>query len=1029
MDVDQLVSLLDSPKTAVAWLQRMGVQNGSAGHVHLVAMASAGLTLDLLAETCTQLAEQLPLVGDPDLALATLSRFVAASRNPLSFGSLIEQDLQALPVLLQLFSTSPLLGDLLVSDAASYDLLRLTDGEPVSRAALVEEICGEVANLSDSRDVMASLRHFKRRETLRIAYGDIIGRQPIDVVSEQLSFLADAICEAALRAARRALESQRGVPRFRAGQRTQFVLLGLGKLGGLELDYRLQLEVIFLYDGDGHTDGDRPLDNQEFCERIAKKVIQLLAEETELGTAYQIDLQKSPAARQGRHCLSLESTRSHFETRGRTWERQALIKARPVAGDLGLGHAFLDAIEPWVYRRYLSPSDITGIKALKRRLERRTERTGAAILNVEGGVCDVEFIVQFLQLINGGDRREVRTGNTLTSIRQLEQTGCLTADEARSLEDNYNWLRRVEHRLEVMHSPSTHELPESVANLRQLALRCGYREDGDDDVVKAFQDEYQSRTHQHQQIINHLLEETFADETEPDAEMDLVLDPDPQSEQIQCVLGPYGFRDVSDAYHNLFALSVERIPFLSSRRCRHFLASIARRLLQEIAHTPSPDATLANLCRVSDSIGGKGVLWELFSFHPPSLDLYVRLCSSSPYLISILTRYPGMIDELMDSLMLAKLPSWGELQATLDGLCSGVEDIEPTLHSFKNTQHLNVGVRELLGKEDIRGATGTLANVAEACLQRIAHEQYRRQVRKHGQPQIEGTQRPCELIMLAMGKFGGRETNYHSDLDVVVLFEGAGTTSHPATIRRRETTSNQHFFSELAQRIVKFLSDCGPHGRLYDSDPRLRPTGASGPLAVSLDEFRDYYLTESRPLTELRILCQARPVYGSEPLRTRAAKILREILTTAPRTGLDFDLARKERMRIQETAGPRNLKRGPGGIVDIEFITQMLQLRHAAEQPEILQPNTFAALEALQQAGILPAEEAEFLRDSYRFLRQVEARLRLLNTTARHDLPREADELAKLAYLLGFDNATKLEAECARLTRENRQHFDRFVAA
>jgi glutamate-ammonia-ligase adenylyltransferase len=459
------------------------------------------------------------------------------------------------------------------------------------------------------------------------------------------------------------------------------------------------------------------------------------------------------------------------------------------------------------------------------------------------------------------------------------------------------------------------------------------------------------------------------------------------------------------------------------------LALIARRLLEGIARTPAPDATLANLGRVSDSLGGKGVLWELFSFHPPSLDLYIRLCSSSPYLTAILTNNPGMIDELLDSLMLAKLPSLRELQRTLDDLCGDADDLEPILHSFKNTQHLNVGVRELLGRADIRDATATLADVAEACVQRIVQDQYGRLVRKYGQPYCQAEDRPCELVILAMGKFGGREPNYHSDVDVVYLYEANGQTRLPSTVRGRETTSNQHFFCQLGHRIVRNLSDTGPYGRLYDSDARLRPTSETGPLAGSLNEFRDYHLGDDLPLASLRALCQARPVYGSESIRARTAEMLREILVSAPPHGLGADVVRAERFRLQASAGPRNLKRGPGGAMDIEFIVQTLQLRHAAAHPGILLQGTLESLEALAEAGIMDPDESEFFRESYRFLRQVEARLRLLNTTARHDLPREAGELAKLAYLLRFDDSHKLEAECARFTRENRRRFDRFTAA
>ena len=1028
MDVEQLVSLLDDLNVATEWFHSLGLRDSAAGHGHLVSMADHGLTLDLLSELCEQLSQHLSSLGDPDLALETLSRFVAASRNPLSFGSLIEQDDQALPQLLQLFSASPMLGDLLVADPASYDLLRITEGAPVERAALVDELCNEVSKLTNARDVMNGLRTFKRREVLRIAYGDIVGKQSADIVATQLSYLADAICEAALLFARSECEKQRGIPRDRSGQPVRFVVLGLRRLGGNELDYGSPLRALFVYEADGRTDGERSIDNDEFFEKLCADFAELIEESTELGTAYEIDVDQTPAQRLNRRALSRRETIDYFDTRGRTWERQALVKARPVAGNQSLGLELLDALEPWVYRRYLSRADITGIRALKRRLERRADRTGSAVSDVEGGVLDLEFTVQYLQLITGGDNRAVHIGNTLRAIDQLEQAGALTSEESKTLSSNYDWLRRAEHRLEIMHDLKDNALPNDSRALRKLALRCGYDENEHDSVAQAFRHDYETRLQQNKDTINRLLDETFPDDLPATDEADLVLDHAPAAASVRDVLQPYGFRDVTDAHHNVSALGIERIPFLSSRRCRHFLSLIAQPLLQEIARTPSPDATLANLNRVSDSVGGKGVLWELFHTNPPSLNLYVRLCSSSPYLTSILTRYPGMIDELLDSLMLAQLPTLGELQQSLSELCSRVEDIVPVLHSFKNTQHLNVGVRELLGKSDIRESMATLADVAEACLQHIGQAQNKSLVRKYGQPYVGESESPSEVVILAMGKFGGREPNYHSDADVMTLFEANGNTRHPAAIRGRDTTSNQHFFSELGLRIVKSISEHTTHGRLYDSDVRVRPLGPSGPGAVSIDTFRAHYLNGSHKFADIQMLCQARPVFGSERIRSRVSEVLREILTSAKVAGLDGPSVRAVRLALQETAGPRNLKRGPGGTSDVEFIVQTLQLRHAALHPDVLNTNIVSSLEALRRHELLGQEDADSLRESYLFLRRVEAHLRLLNTTARHDLPREGDELAKLAYLLRYDGSSRLEADCAKHAKQNRVLFDKLTA-
>lgn len=1032
MHIEQLVRFLDQPLTAADWLRSLGLADLPRAHGNLVRMARSGVTVDLLAAICTQLAEHLPKMSDPDMALNNLDRFVGAARNPLSLGSLIERDETALPILLQIFSTSQHLSDLLILDPESYDLLRLTEGQPVPRDVLVNEICSETRHLADERQVMTILRRYKRRETLRIAYGDIVRGQRMFAVTRQISFLADAICEAAVRFARARQEEKRGVPRRPDGQPARFVVLGLGKLGGVELNYSSDIDLMYLFDADGQTDGKRSISNQEFFDKVARDVFKLLSEPTDLGLAYRVDLRLRPEGSQGPAVSSLESALHYYDVLGRTWERQAFVKARPVAGDLALGSELLTQLEPWIYRRYLSRADITGIKALKRRIEQRSRREGGDARNVKtghGGIRDIEFVIQFLQLLNGGDLKETRTGNTLEAISRLEPAGCLTMQERTILEENYAFLRKIEHRLQIMFDLQTHTIPSDDVELRKLAIRLGYADEPRLSALEAFKADFKQKTELNRKILDHLLHDAFGDDDQTEPEVDLVLDPDPPAEAIRDCLARYGFQDLKGAYHNLMELAAERIPFLSTRRCRHFLAAIAPRLLKSIAATPDPDFTLVNLAKVSESLGGKGVLWELFSFSPPTLRLYVQLCASSPYLSGILTSNPGMIDELLDSLLLDKLPKLATLEATLADLSRGAEDQGPILHSFKNSMHLRVGVRDILGKEDIRSTHRALSDIAEVCLTQIVRREFAKLVEKHGEPTIvneEGQDvRPCELIVLAMGKLGGREPNYHSDLDVVFLYEADGATRHRRRVGKNSSTSNQHFFSQLAQRIIKVVTQLGPYGRLYELDPRLRPTGKSGSLAMPLAEFARYFAEGQGQLWERQALCKARPIYGSPVAREEAMQVVRQAISEKPWTPANAGEIRHMRQRLEETATPRNLKRGPGGTVDIEFAVQMLQLKHAAIHPDVLTPGTLDAISALHAAGCLGADDLEFFHKSYRFLRSVETGLRLMNTAARHDLPQDPIDQRKLAFLLGYEATEPLLEASAHYTTENRRRFKR----
>jgi [glutamine synthetase] adenylyltransferase / [glutamine synthetase]-adenylyl-L-tyrosine phosphorylase len=1037
-DISTLRRWLDDAGAAEEFLQGLGVADLQAAHSALVNMASAGMTLDLLAVLCRQLGQVLPRCPDPGLTLHNIECFVARARNPLSIGTLFERDASALETLIQVFSISQNMADFLVDDPEGFDLLRLTEGAPVARQMLVEDLAAEILAIDHEQVALRSLRRFKRRETLRITYGDVIRGQAMQTVTAQISYLADAVVQGALHAAWRKLSAQRGDAIGPNGEKARFVVLGMGKLGGCEMSYSSEIELIFLYDGEGRTNGSRPMGNQEFFEHLARDIVRLLSEDTELGPAYQVDLRLRPDGQRGPMVMSLPAMLTYYDVRGRTWERQAYIKARPVAGDLDLGSQFLEQLSPWIYRRYLSRADIGGIKALKRRIEQKVhgDDQDRNVMAGHGGIRDIEFVIQFLQLLNGGDLPQLRTGNTLEAVDRLEQCGCLTNQERMLLSANYSFLRKIDHRLQILFDLQTHVLPTGDAELRHLAAQLGY-EDRDPragsprPAVDGFLADYREKTSLNRKILDHLLHDAFADDGQTDAEADLVLDPDPRPESIEAVLGKYHFRDVQQAYRTLMALGEEKLRFLSTRRCRHFLAAIACPLLKEVGNTADPDAALANLDQVSDSLGGKGVLWELFSFNPPSLRLYVELCAYSPLLSSILINNPGMLDGLMDSLVLDRLPSREGLQETLKELCWAAEDIEPILHSFKNDQQLRVGVRDLLGKDDIEATTGALSNIAEVCLAQIAAAEYQKLAAKFGRPQIGGGPRagePCDVAILALDRFGGREMDFRSELDFVLLYEAEGQTVFDFGQWSARSTSNQHFFNELGQRIIKTVSRLSAQGRLYEVDARLRPTGSSSALAVTRGEFSRFYSKGEPELWQRQALCKARPLYGS-PRTQRAA------LAAVQRAAYRHRWRRKDAVELREMRGrleanaAGDLNRGPGGIADIEFLVHMLQLRHARKIPSLRTPSTLAALRALAAAGLMSSEEQSFFDAGYRLLRTIESRLRLMNSTSRNQLPQDPLELNKLAHLLRHASGDALLSDYENTTRQVRERFNAALAA
>ncbi|HEX5273528.1 MAG TPA: bifunctional [glutamate--ammonia ligase]-adenylyl-L-tyrosine phosphorylase/[glutamate--ammonia-ligase] adenylyltransferase, partial [Gemmataceae bacterium] len=733
-------------------------------------------------------------------------------------------------------------------------------------------------------------------------------------------------------------------------------------------------------------------------------------------------------------------------------------------------------IEPFVYRKYLSVAEIQEIKALKRQIEHKTSRAGASESEVKtghGGIRDIEFTIQFLQLLNGGDLPDVRQRNTLLAMGALERVGCLTDQESQILGDAYRFLRKTEHRLQLLFDLQTHRLPEGEDELRKLALRMGYgaerrrprqpeppagaaargmkrfdevspealhpARDPARDPLAQFLHDYREKTRLDRQILDHLLHQTFESEDgDASPEADLILDPNPDPETIRSVLSRYGFHDVQGAYQNLAQLAQEAVPYLSTRRCRHFLASIAPHLLRALAETPDPDMALVNLEKVTDTLGAKAVLWELFSFNPPSLTLYVDLCAWSEFLSEILIRNPGMIDELLDSLVLNQPRTLCELREELAGLCRGAADPDPILHSFKDKELLRIGVRDILGKETIRETTAALSDLAEVILGEIAALQYPPLLTRFGIPYLgEGprAEQASRCALIGLGKLGGGELSYHSDLDLVLVYEGDGRTGPPpgsSRFTRFDVTDNFHFFTEFAQRIIKVAGVLGPMGRLYQVDMRLRPTGKSGSLVIPLPEFRRYYEGGGAQLWERQSLTRARLVGGDPEFGAEVMAAVAERVYGVPWAPDMLTEIAGMRERLEASRSERSLKRGFGGIADVEFLVQLLQLKYGGARPGLRATNTWDVLAALHAAGLLSDEEHAALHASYDFLREVESRLRIVHNRSLDELPQTPAGLDMLARRLGFeagpdDAGRRFLAELERHTTQTRDIFLRVV--
>jgi glutamate-ammonia-ligase adenylyltransferase len=444
---------------------------------------------------------------------------------------------------------------------------------------------------------------------------------------------------------------------------------------------------------------------------------------------------------------------------------------------------------------------------------------------------------------------------------------------------------------------------------------------------------------------------------------------------------------------------------------------------------------LVNLEKVTDSLGAKAVLWELFSFNPPSLRLYVDLCAWSEFLSEILIRNPGMIDELLDSLVLNQPRSFQELRDELAELCRGAAEPDPILHSFKDKELLRIGVRDILGKDTIRETTVALSDLAEAILVQLVLLQYPPLLERFGIPYLDEGPRAGQasrFVLLGLGKLGGRELSYHSDLDLLMLYEGDGHTgpsSDASRLNHYELTDNFHFFTELAQRVIKVASVLGPMGRLYQVDMRLRPTGKSGALVIPLVEFCRYYDEGVAQLWERQMLTRARVVFGDVDFGREVMEAVADRAYGLPWRPEVADQVADMRERLEASRSERDVKRGFGGLVDIEFLLQLLQLKYGHNLHELRSTNTWDSLAAALRHALLSPEEYGALRASYDFLRGVESCLRIIHNRSLDELPQTAENLDTLARRLGFESNTSGSAgthflgELDRHTRQTRELF------
>jgi glutamate-ammonia-ligase adenylyltransferase len=775
-------------------------------------------------------------------------------------------------------------------------------------------------------------------------------------------------------------------------------VIGMGKLGGEELNYSSDIDLMFVYGAEGETAGGPGgrIANGEYFARVCRDIVAIIESGTEEGYVFRVDLRLRPEGRMGAVALSLEGFRTYHRERAELWERQALLKARVAAGDERVGARFMDFARETVYRPGLDERIVPAIRTMKqgidRELGRRGESPSANVKLGRGGIREIEFVVQALQLLYGGDDPWLRERNSLKALFRLTERGYLAPDLGRALSHALVHLRTVEHRLQLLHEFQTHTLPDDAPALGRLARRLGF-EGSPAAAARAFRARHRAVT----SAVHRAFVEFFRERPGPVRGLRLPG---------LVALRATGFADPERARQNLRLILEGRplVPYAGALRAA--LERLYPSLLDTLWKSPDPDEALNQFERFLAAAGPRAGYIELLADNPRLLEGLVRLCAGGDLLTQLLITQPELLASLADPAALARGRTRASLRAALSAVFApgvGPAERRDRLRRIKQAEELTIVWRYLLGVSTIERYSREMTALAEATLQAGWLMAIGAQVARHGVPRDEHG-RFITAVIVGLGKLGGRELTTGSDLDLFVVFDtpgpGDGMTDGEAPVDAHT------FYSGAVERLAGALGDITPAGVAFAVDLRLRPGSKGSGFAASIDALQRYY-EDHGDLWERQTLTRARLVLGDRGLARRVRATLRRLVYGAPlpRSALKEIGEVRVRMELElgkETPGRWHVKFGRGGLVDVEFLTQALQLVHGARHPDVRRPSTTAALTGLARTGALPVAAAAELSDDYRFLRRASTALRLLGARPTDTLELAGPMPARVATALGL---------------------------
>jgi glutamate-ammonia-ligase adenylyltransferase len=860
--------------------------------------------------------------------------------------------------------------------------------------------------LDERADVLRRFKYYElARITVRELSADLVPLERAGETLAEISHLADCLLASALDTASRRLSASVGPARWRGRSGTEmelgFCVLGLGKLGSEELNYSSDVDLIYVHEtGDDAdetlTDGPAGLSPLEYFTRLAHDFGRLVSEPTAAGFLYRIDLDLRPEGRQGPLVISTRGLTDYYELWAATWEKAAFMKARPVAGDPALGWRVIRAIDPMIYRSAMDLAGVAAIRTLKEKVEqsRAAQPTGSGrdaggenffdVKSSPGGIRDVEFVAQALQLLHGGRMPQVRDRSTQRAITSLAQVGVLPPGEADDLLSAYRFLRRTENLIQMEAERQVHRLPSEPAGLQRIGRGMGFLQgDAASSYLRTLGD--------HRCRIG----EIFA------------------------ALFPEGGREP------ILALFQRTVPkLIANPASRRMIEDLAERFAREVQAAPNPERAMDNLDRFIRGVGQRRFYYELLLDRPELVARLTALFAASAYFSTYFATHPQLIEPIFndpDVLLLSRQELKKDLRKIraqhVRGRDGDVAEVAlDALRLFHKRALINVGLLDLAGKITALDAERSLTEIAEVCLE-AALAFARSEMKRRGRRSESG--RWGEFLVVGMGKLASREITYGSDLDVVFLYDVE--RAHQSAL-----TEAQEHYVRLAQKLTWALQTRTTEGVCYEIDARLRPSGRQGMLVTSLASLERYHATSAQ-VWERQALLRARPVAGARKLGRAFERLRRQILKRPLPENLGPEIhrirLRMESELARETRSRHDFKTGRGGLTDVETVVQYLQLRHANEHDDLLDVDSVGShLLRLEHYGLLAGEDAGILSDGWRFLQRLSSRLRIVQNRSISDLDEERGDLDALAHQLGYPPSQRDGGARRALLDDYRRH-------